>query len=70
MSPEPIRYIQPGVVVRDEYGNEQTVYPPGWMYILAFALRGCQWAIDEIESGRCDAAQQYLAAKQEEGAFI
>ncbi len=64
---EPIR---PGVVVRDEYGNEQTVYPPGWMYVLAFALRGVPWAVAEIESGRCDAAQRYLAAEQEAGAFI
>ena len=48
--------IQPSVLIRDEYGNERTVYPPGWMYVLAFAIAGHQWAIDEIKSGRCDAA--------------
>lgn len=60
----------PGVVVRDEWGTERTVHPPGWMYVLAFALRGVPWAVAEIESGRCDAAQKYLEAMQEEGAFI
>lgn len=24
------------------------------MYVLAFAIAGCQWAIDEIESGKYD----------------
>lgn len=62
--------IRPGVVVRDEYGDEHTVYPPGWMYVLAFALRGVPWAVEEIESGRCDAAQKHLAALKEEGAYI
>jgi hypothetical protein len=42
-------YIQPGVVI-----NGQTYYPPGWMYVLAFAIAGCKWAIDEIESGKYD----------------
>lgn len=62
--------ISPGVVVRDEYGVEHTVHPEGWMYVLAFALRGIPWAVEEIESGRCDAAQQYLAAMKDQGAGI
>lgn len=62
--------ISPSVLVRDEYGNEHTVTPPGWMYVLAFALRGVPWAVEEIESGRCDAVQQYLAAMKEQGAGI
>lgn len=62
--------IAPSVVVRDEHGNERTVHPPGWMYVLAFALRGVPWAVEEIESGRCDAAQKYLAAMREQGAGI
>lgn len=48
--------IRPSVLVKDEYGNEQTVYPPGWMYVLAFALKGIPWAVAEIESGRLDRA--------------
>lgn len=62
--------ISPGVVLLDEQGQEHTVHPPGWMYVLAFALRGVPWAVEEIESGRCDAAQQYLAALKEQGAGI
>lgn len=53
-STETTETIRPGVVID---GN--TYYPPGWMYILAFALRGCQWAIDKIESGQCDALAEY-----------
>ncbi len=60
----------PTVLVRDEYGNTHTVTPPGWVWVLAFALRGVPWAVEEIESGRCDAAQKYLAAQRERGAFI
>lgn len=67
--------ISPTVLVHDGYGNEYTVNPPGWMWVLAFALRGVPWALEEIESGRCDTAAKYLAAKQEaarqeESAFI
>lgn len=51
--------IRPGIVVNDGYG-ESTIYPTGPEYILAFALAGCQWAIDEIESGRLQAAQDTL----------
>jgi len=54
--------IRPGVVVKDEYGDERTIYPTGAEYVLAFALAGCKWAIDEIESGRLTAAQASLWA--------
>lgn len=47
--------ICPGIVLQDG----RTIYPTGAEWILAFAIAGCQWAIDEIESGR-------LAAKQAE----
>jgi hypothetical protein len=62
--------ISLSVLVRDEYGNEHTVVPEGWMWVLAFAIRGVPWAVEEIESGRCDAAQKYLAAVRDQGAFI
>ena len=52
--------IQPGIVVKNEYGEEKTIYPTGPEWVLAFALRGCQWAIDEIESGRLNEAQASL----------
>jgi hypothetical protein len=52
--------IQPGIVVKDYYGNKTTIYPTGAEWILAFALKGCQWAIDEIESGRLQQAQDSL----------
>lgn len=35
--------IRPSVLI-----NGMTYYPPGWVYILAFALAGCQWAIDAL----------------------
>ena len=28
----------------------QTVAPPGWMWILGFALSGCEWAIKEVRT--------------------
>jgi len=28
---------------------QQTVYPPGWMYVFAFALRSVPWAVKELE---------------------
>lgn len=28
----------------------QTYQPEGWMWILSFALAGCEWAIKEVES--------------------
>ena len=36
----------PGVVVPG-YG---TVHPPGWMWVLGFALGGCEWAIKEANT--------------------
>lgn len=32
----------------------QTVAPEGWMWVLGFALGGCQWAIDECEKTEFD----------------
>ena len=45
--------IQPGIII-----DNQTYYPPGWMWILAFALKGIPWAIQEMESGVHDAAMR------------
>lgn len=52
--------IEPGIVVTDYYGNLETIYPTGAEWIIAFAIKGCQWAIDEIESGRLQVAQDSL----------
>lgn len=37
--------IKPGIVLSDG----TTYYPSGFEWILAFALRDCQWAIDILE---------------------
>jgi len=42
---EPIR---PGIVCKDG----STYYPTGDEWMLAFALKGCQWAIDAVEEKR------------------
>lgn len=51
----------PGIVVRDKCGYEiKTIYPTGNEWILAFALKGCKWAIDLIESGQLEKDQATL----------
>jgi hypothetical protein len=42
--------IKPGIVVIDYYGNETTIYPTGIEWLLAFAIKGCDWAIKAIEN--------------------
>lgn len=41
--------IKPGIVIKDEYGNEKTIYPTGIEWLFAFAIRGCGWAIKALE---------------------
>jgi hypothetical protein len=36
----------PTILTRDG----RAVTPEGWMWILGFALGGCQWAIDEVST--------------------
>jgi len=48
------RRITPTVLLTDEYGNQVTYAPPGWMWILAFALRGVPWALEMVGSGELD----------------
>jgi len=52
-------YITPTVLLP----SGETYAPPGWMWVLAFAIAGCPWAVAEIESGKFDGWLQ-------EGAFI
>lgn len=50
--------IRPGIVLTDYYGDEYTIYPTGIEWILAFAIKGCDWAIKalkEFEPHRYDA---------------
>ena len=50
--------IKPGIVVKDYYGNETTIYPTGIEWLLAFVIKGCDWAVKQLEkfeSHRCDA---------------
>lgn len=51
--------IKPGVVI-----DGQTYYPEGWMYILAFALKGIPWAIELIEKPECKAAMRQFFVDQ------
>ena len=37
--------FSPGVVV-----DGRTVYPPGWLWQLSFAMAGCKWAIKACET--------------------
>ena len=49
-------FIYPGILMP----GGGTIYPTGVEWIVAFALKGCQWAIDEIESGRLERSQAKL----------
>jgi len=37
--------IRPGVVLH----SGERYYPEGWMWILAFAIKGCEWAVKIAE---------------------
>lgn len=51
--------IRPGIVIDDN-----TFYPPGWMYILAFASRGFKWAMDQAETEEFkEQIRQWMEAK-------
>lgn len=41
--------IKPGIVVKDYYGNETTIYPTGIEWLFAFAIKGCDWAVKALE---------------------
>jgi hypothetical protein len=47
--------IKPGIVLEDG----TTYYPSGIEWIFAFAVVGCQWAIDEMPRAR----ENYLRAE-------
>ena len=38
--------IAPSIVLRDG----TTYEPPGWMWVVAFALKGCDWAVKEAST--------------------
>ena len=57
--------IRPSVLLPDG----TTVHPPGWMYVLAFALRGIPWAVREVESGTVDRQADLWRAERNGGAF-
>jgi hypothetical protein len=65
MMMEPIR---PSVMI-----DGQTYYPPGWMYILAYAINGFEWAIKECEKPEFKAqVKAYLIEKisEEVGSMV
>ena len=50
--------IRPGIVVKDEYGYEETIYPTGIEWLFAFAMKGCDWAakaLEELDPSKYDA---------------
>ena len=52
--------IYPSIVIDGE-----TYYPSGWMWVLAFAIRGKLWAIEECEkSWFKEAVKKYLNDKK------
>jgi hypothetical protein len=52
--------IRPGVVI-----NGKTFYPPGWMYLLAYAIRGFDWAIKDLEKSEVkQQIKDYLKEKK------
>ena len=49
--------IRPGIVT----SSGETIYPTGTEWLLAFALKGCQWAIDALQSPEMELARQHAA---------
>jgi hypothetical protein len=43
-----IERIAPSVVLP----GGRTVTPPGWLWVLSFAVGGCDWALREVASDR------------------
>lgn len=37
--------IQPGILL----SNGETIYPTGIEWLLTFAIKGCDWAIKDLE---------------------
>lgn len=37
-------HFAPSVIV-----DGRCLTPPGWMWVLSFALAGCQWAVEEAQ---------------------
>ncbi len=40
--------FSPGVWITDDHSNRRLVTPTGFEWTLAFAMAGCQWAIDAL----------------------
>lgn len=58
--------IRPGIIVIKD-GFPETIYPTGDEWILAFALKGCQWAIDIIEEKRQCILDNWINSMQDGG---
>lgn len=48
--------IRPGILLPDGH----TIYLTGAEWVLAFAIAGCQWAVDIVESGELQQRQNPL----------
>ena len=58
--------IRPGIVSRDYYNGEHTYYPTDDEWLLAFALQGCQWAIDAVETKMKKIEDQWLDSMRQQ----
>ena len=61
-----MKRILPGVVI-----DGVTFHPPGWMWILAFAINGCEWALRDVEDPAFDLRgriQEYFRQRRVDGA--
>jgi hypothetical protein len=61
---EKVESFAPGIVTPDG----RTVYPTGYEWLLAFALRGCQWAIDLLPEAELNYAKAEI--EKTKGSYI
>ena len=40
-----VEKFSPSIVI-----DGKVIHPPGWVYVLAYAVAGCEWAIKEVET--------------------
>jgi len=60
-----VEKLSPKIIIKDYYGNPVDYEPEGWMWILAFALHGCEWAVKEAESEKFKDLMDFVRYKKE-----
>jgi len=59
---EDTKHFAPGI--RTEGG--ETWHPPGWMWTLAFAMKGCEWAVEECKKPEFEQVKNEWLRQQKE----